>query len=187
MIQITKGQEARELLMQGIGDIVSAVSSTFGPHGKNVMIQQSGMQPHITKDGVTVAKHIWFSNPIKDMGASLIREVTQKTADEVGDGTTSTAIITHKLLEEIYKEPTYSDRKIINNLKKAETIIIEEIKKASFKIEKNNRKDLIFKVANISANGNEEIASNVTEAYMKSGDQGYINVKEGKEIETKII
>lgn len=188
MVNITKGKEARDKLFSGIEEISNAVASTFGPYGNNVMIERPGRNPHITKDGVTVAKHIVFSDPVKDMGASLIREVTQKTADQVGDGTTSTAIITHAILKNIFEfRDDQNSRKTIQELKDAEKMIIEEIKKHSVEIKKENFDQMVFNVAKIAANNNPEIAQTVTEAYKKTGDKGFVNVREGKNTESQII
>jgi chaperonin GroEL len=165
--------------------LARAVKSTLGPAGRNVILDKKFGSPTITKDGVTVAKEIELECPYENMGAQLIREVSSKTSDIAGDGTTTATV----LAESIYKEglrnvtaganPIYLQRGIL----KASEALVAELGKISKKV--NNTKE-IAQVATVSANWDTEIGNIIADAMDKVGKDGTITVEEAKSIETTL-
>jgi chaperonin GroEL len=97
--QVFHGKQSREKLLEGVNELANAVKVTLGPRGRNVIIQKDGA-PHITKDGVTVAKSIEFSNAAKNLGAQVIKETAQQTADHAGDGTTTSTVLAQSIFNQ---------------------------------------------------------------------------------------
>ncbi len=179
--EISKGEDAKELLLEGIEDLAAAVLATMGPMGRTVIIQDEYGRPYVTKDGVSVANAIKFKNPVKNIGATLIKEVAQKTADEAGDGTTTSICLAQAFIrygmEKLEHETSIVDlQNAIDNVVK-DTLV--ELKKVSRKLSKKN----IHKVATISANNDTAIGSLIQKAYNHSPN---VKVEEGKNSEDTI-
>jgi chaperonin GroEL len=183
--QLLFDEAARQGLLRGVERLARAVKSTLGPAGRNVILDKKFGSPTITKDGVTVAKEIELECPYENMGAQLIREVSSKTSDIAGDGTTTATV----LAESIYKEglrnvtaganPIYLQRGIL----KASEALVAELGKISKKV--NNTKE-IAQVATVSANWDTEIGNIIADAMDKVGKDGTITVEEAKSIETTL-
>ena len=183
--QILFDEAARQALLRGVEKIAKAVKATLGPAGRNVILDKKFGSPTITKDGVTVAKEIELSCPYENMGAQLVREVSSKTSDIAGDGTTTATV----LAEAIYKEglrnvtaganPTSLQRGIM----KATEVLVAELHKISKPVKDTKE---IAQVATVSANWDKEIGKIIADAMDKVGKDGTITVEEAKSIETTL-
>lgn len=178
-------EDARQKILKGVRTLTDAVKVTLGPKGRNVVIDKSYGTPHITKDGVTVAKEIELEDKFENMGAQMVKEVASKTADKAGDGTTTATV----LAEAIYSEGLRNVAAGANpldlkrGLEKALKVVIQEIEKRSKKVEDRNE---IAQVATISANNDAEIGEIIAQAMEKVGRDGTITVEEGKGFETEL-
>ena len=178
-------EEARRKILIGVQTLASAVKVTLGPKGRNVVIDKSYGTPHITKDGVTVAKEIELEDKHENMGAQMVKEVANKTADKAGDGTTTATVLAEAIYVEGLKNVTAgaNPMSIKKGIEKAVNIVVEELKKISKPI-KNNKE--IAQVATISANGDTEIGQIIAKAMDRVGKDGTITVEEAKGFETSL-
>jgi len=176
---------ARGELLEGVNKLADAVKVTMGPRGRNVLLQRSFGAPHITKDGVSVAKEIELEDPIENMGAQLVKEVASKTADEAGDGTTTATVLAQAVFKEGLKNVTAGANPIElkRGMDKALAAIVEELKKMSKPVE---NKEQIAQVATISANSDKVIGELIAEAMDKVGKDGVITVEEGKSLNDEL-
>lgn len=178
-------EEARQKILKGVRTLADAVKVTLGPKGRNVVIDKSYGTPHITKDGVTVAKEIELEDKFENMGAQMVKEVASKTADKAGDGTTTATV----LAEAIYSEGLRNVAAGANPLdlkrgmEKALKTVVQELEKRSKKVETRQE---IAQVATISANNDAEIGEIIAQAMEKVGRDGTITVEEGKGFETEL-
>ncbi len=178
-------EEARQKILKGVRTLADAVKVTLGPKGRNVVIDKAYGTPHITKDGVTVAKEIELEDKFENMGAQMVKEVASKTADKAGDGTTTATV----LAEAIYSEGLRNVAAGANPLdlkrgmEKALKVVVQELEKKSKKVETRNE---IAQVATISANNDAEIGEIIAQAMEKVGRDGTITVEEGKGFETEL-
>ena len=178
-------EEARQKILKGVRTLADAVKVTLGPKGRNVIIDKSYGTPHITKDGVTVAKEIELEDKHENMGAQMVKEVASKTADKAGDGTTTATV----LAEAIYSEGLRNvaaganPMELKRGMEKAVKAIIKELEKRSKKIQS---KQEIAQVATISANNDKEIGKIIAKAMEKVGKDGTITVEEAKGFETTL-
>lgn len=173
--------KARNGLYEGVRKLSDAVKVTMGPRGRNVLIQKSYGAPHITKDGVSVAKEIELDDTLENMGAQLVKEVASKTADEAGDGTTTATVLAHSIFKEGLRNITAGANpiEVKRGMDKASAAIIEALKKISKEVK--DKKE-IEQVATISANSDSAIGSLIAEAMEKVGKDGVITVEEAKGI-----
>lgn len=177
--------EARKKLLKGVETLAKAVKQTLGPRGRNVIIEKSYGAPHVTKDGVTVAKEVELSDRHENMGAQMVKEVASKTADKAGDGTTTATV----LAEAIYSEGLRNIAAGANpmtlkrGIEKAVKEIVVQLKSLSREVK--NRKE-IAQVASISANNDSEIGEIIASAVEKVGKDGTVAVEEGKGFETEL-
>jgi len=183
--EIVYSDVARNELLAGVTKLADAVRVTMGPKGRNVLLQRSFGAPHITKDGVSVAKEIELKHPVENMGAQLVKEVASKTADEAGDGTTTATVLAHAIFKEGLKYITAGANPIAvkRGMDKATAAIIEELKKMSKPVE---NKEQIAQVATISANNDRKIGELIAEAMDKVGKDGVITVEEGKSLQDEL-
>ena len=183
--EIVYSDAARNELLAGVEKLANAVRVTMGPKGRNVLLQRSFGAPHITKDGVSVAKEIELKDPVENMGAQLVKEVASKTADEAGDGTTTATVLAHAIFKEGLKYITAGANPIAvkRGMDKAVEAIIEELKKSSRPVE---NKEQIAQVATISANNDKKIGELIAEAMDKVGKDGVITVEEGKSLQDEL-
>jgi chaperonin GroEL len=172
---------ARNGLFEGVSKLADAVKVTMGPRGRNVLIQKSFGAPHITKDGVSVAREIELTDSLENMGAQLVKEVASNTADEAGDGTTTATVLAHSIFKEGLRNITAGANpiEVKRGMDKASAAIIEELKKISKEVK--DKKE-IAQVATISANSDETIGNLIAEAMEKVGKDGVITVEEAKGI-----
>ena len=172
-------------MLEGCDKLADAVQVTLGPRGRNVIIDSPFGAPKITKDGVTVAKAIEFKDRYLNMGASLVKQVAQKTNDQAGDGTTTATI----LARAVYKEGCKSVAAGMNpmdlrrGIQLAVDTVLEELKHQSKTIK---GKDDIRNVATISANGDKEIGNLIANVFEKIGADGSVTVQDGKTLKTEV-
>ncbi|MFC2057521.1 chaperonin GroEL [Campylobacterota bacterium] len=179
--EIFYSDKARSGLYEGVSKLADAVKVTMGPRGRNVLIQKSYGAPHITKDGVSVAREIELKDSLENMGAQLVKEVASNTADEAGDGTTTATVLAHSIFKEGLRNITAGANpiEVKRGMDKASAAIIEELKKMSKEVK--DKKE-IAQVATISANSDETIGNLIAEAMDKVGKDGVITVEEAKGI-----
>ncbi len=185
--EIKYGEDANVSMLKGAEKLANAVKVTMGPCGRNVVIENPGFNPHITKDGVSVARSIELEDKFENLGASLIKEAASKTATIAGDGTTGTTV----LAEAIYKEGLkfvqsgVSVDEIKAGIESAVKDIVEGLKKNSIDISENTEQ--IEQVATISANGDIEVGKIIAEAISKVGIEGTITIEPGRTMETSLV
>jgi len=180
------GTEAREKVKAGVDKLADAVKITIGPRGRNVVIQNRFGVPHMTKDGVTVAKSITLNDPIENMGAEMIKEVASRTVESVGDGTSNSVVLTqaivHKGLKNVTAGANPMDLK--RGIDKAVVAVVENLKKLSQEVGDDNQK--IEQIATISANNDNVIGKLIAQAMKVVGNDGVITIEESNGTETEI-
>lgn len=183
--EIIFSDEARNKLYEGVKKLNDAVKVTMGPRGRNVLIQKSFGAPSITKDGVSVAKEVELKDSLENMGASLVREVASKTADQAGDGTTTATVLAHAIFKEGLRNITAGANpiEVKRGMDKACEAIVGELKKLSREVK--DKKE-IAQVATISANSDEKIGNLIADAMEKVGKDGVITVEEAKSINDEL-
>lgn len=181
--QLLFDENARRKIQEGINVVANAVKVTLGPKGRNVILDQEYGQPHITKDGVSVAKEIELKDKYQNVGVKLIKSVASKTVNDVGDATTTSTVLTQAIINEGLKNVTSGANPM--DLKKGIDIAVEEvvevIKEIAIPVD-----DKIAQVATISANNDETIGNLIAEAVNKVGRDGIITIEEAKGTETYI-
>ena len=184
--QIEFNSDARAKLKAGVDALANAVKTTLGPKGRNVVIGKKFGAPHITKDGVTVAKEIELKDPVENMGAQMVKEVASKTADIAGDGTTTATVLAQALVTAGLKNVTAGANPIDlkRGIDKAVGHVVRELKNISQEVGSNT--DKIKQVATISANNDEMIGSLIAEAMKVVGNDGVITVEEAKGTVTEV-
>ena len=183
--RIVFDEEARKSLLKGIDAVADAVKVTLGPKGRNVIIEKKFGAPQIVNDGVTIAKEIELKDGLENAGAQLLKEVSSKTNDVAGDGTTTASVLAQAIVREGLKNLTAgaNPMSMKRGIDKAVEISIEEIKKLSKPV---NTKEEIAQVAGISAGNNKEIGELIAEAMEKVGTEGVITVEESKSFGTSL-
>jgi chaperonin GroEL len=176
--------EAREKLKRGVDILANAVKITLGPKGRNVVIGKKFGAPHVTKDGVTVAKEIELKDPVENMGAQMVKEVAAKTADIAGDGTTTATVLAQAIvtagLKNVAAGANPMDLK--RGIDKGVAEVVRNLKKMSKEVGSDN--DKIKQIATISANNDEAIGTLIAKAMKVVGNDGVITVEEAKGTET---
>ena len=179
------GSDARRKLIDGVNILADAVKSTLGAAGKTVIIEDDFGRPHVTKDGVTVAKSIHLPHEIANMGASIIREASIKTADKAGDGTTTSVVIAQDLIKNAVDKLEGSKMNVSvfrENLEELSKQVVEFLDKKKKKVTK---KDLV-NVASISANNDSELGEIIAQAFNKVGSDGAVSVETSPTNETYV-
>ncbi|MBQ9099961.1 MAG: chaperonin GroEL [Paludibacteraceae bacterium] len=184
--EIKYDMEARDLLKKGVDELANAVKVTLGPKGRNVIIEKKFGAPHITKDGVSVAKEIELSDPYENMGAQMVKEVASKTGDDAGDGTTTATILAQAIINVGLKNVTAgaNPMDLKRGIDKAVAKLVESIKSQSKEVGDDYNK--IEQVATISANNDNEIGKLIADAMAKVKKEGVITVEEAKGMETTV-
>ena len=183
--QIKFDADARQKILAGVEKLSAAVTSTLDPSGRNVILDKKIGSPQITKDGVTVAKEIELADPFENMGAQMVKEVASKTNDVAGDGTTTATLLAESIYREGLKNLTAGANAtaLKNGIDKATAAVVEAIAKQAKKVKSA---DEIAQVATLSANGEVEVGSIISEAMDKVGKDGTITVEEAKTLETTL-
>jgi chaperonin GroEL len=169
-------EDAKAPLIRGINTVCDAVSTTMGYRGRTVLIESSGGFPNPTKDGVSVAKAIFLDDAVESLGCEFIKQACQKTVDEAGDGTTTTAVLSQKLIEvsNKYIQEGYSAIDIKNGMELAKNQVVEYIKSKSIPVQDG----FIYDIARISSNNDEELGKVISEAFIKAGKNGVVSYEE---------
>lgn len=178
--------DARDLLKKGVDSLADAVKVTLGPKGRNVILEKKYGAPHITKDGVTVAKEIELEDAYQNMGAQLVKEVASKTNDDAGDGTTTATVLAQSIIGVGLKNVTAgaNPMDLKRGIDKAVAKVVESLKKQAVEVGDDLKK--IENVAKISANGDETIGKLIAEAMQKVSKEGVITVEESKGTDTYV-
>ena len=177
--------EVRSGLKDGVDKLANAVKVTLGPKGRNVILQKQFGVPHVTKDGVSVAKEIELEDPIENIGAQLVKEVASKTADQAGDGTTTATVLTQEIFSLGVKNVAAgaNPMDLKRGIDDAVRIVVGELEKIAKPIKTSKE---IEQIATISANNDSSIGAMIAEAMEKVGKDGIITVEEAKGTETSV-
>lgn len=178
--------ESRDALKRGVDALANAVKVTLGPKGRNVVLEKSFGSPHVTKDGVSVAKEIELADPIENLGAQMVKEVASKTNDVAGDGTTTATVLAQAIVREGLKNVAAgaNPMDLKRGIDKAVAAVVANLKEQSQEV--GDSSDKIKQVASISANNDDTIGSLIAEAFAKVGKEGVITVEEAKGTDTTV-
>ncbi|PWN63283.1 chaperonin GroEL [Chryseobacterium oncorhynchi] len=178
--------ESRDALKRGVDALANAVKVTLGPKGRNVVIEKSFGAPHVTKDGVSVAKEIELEDRVENMGAQMVKEVASKTNDIAGDGTTTATVLAQAIVREGLKNVAAgaNPMDLKRGIDKAVTVVVENLKSQSKTV--GDSTEMVKQVASVSANNDETIGTLIAEAFGKVGKEGVITVEEAKGIDTTV-
>ncbi|MBD3906843.1 chaperonin GroEL [Chryseobacterium sp. Ch-15] len=178
--------ESRDALKRGVDALANAVKVTLGPKGRNVVIEKSFGAPHVTKDGVSVAKEIELEDRVENMGAQMVKEVASKTNDIAGDGTTTATVLAQAIVREGLKNVAAgaNPMDLKRGIDKAVTAVVANLKEQSKTV--GDSTEMVKQVASVSANNDETIGSLIAEAFGKVGKEGVITVEEAKGIDTTV-
>lgn len=179
------GSDARSKMLKGVEILAKTVKVTLGPKGRNVMLDKSYGAPKITKDGVSVAKEIHLADKFENMGAQLVKEVAQKTADKAGDGTTTATVLAEAIIKEGCKAVAagMNPMDLKRGIDLAVETVIEDVKSRSKEIKTSEE---IAQVGTISANGDKSIGQYLAHAMEKVGNDGVITVEDAKGLDTEL-
>ncbi|MBV5343846.1 chaperonin GroEL, partial [bacterium] len=178
--------DARDQLKKGVDSLANAVKVTLGPKGRNVIIEKKFGAPHITKDGVTVAKEIELEDAFQNLGAQLVKEVASKTGDDAGDGTTTATVLAQSIVSVGLKNVTAgaNPMDLKRGIDKAVAQVVKSIASQAQLV--GDDYDKIQQVATISANNDEEIGKLIADAMRKVSKDGVITIEEAKGTDTTI-
>ena len=179
------GSDARAKMLKGVETLAQTVKVTLGPKGRNVMLDKSYGAPKLTKDGVSVAKEIVLADKFENMGAQLIKEVAQKTADKAGDGTTTATVLAECIIREGCKAVAagMNPLDVKRGIDMAVSAVVEDVKSRSKNVQSSEE---IAQVGTISANGDTTIGEYISKAMEKVGNDGVITVEDAKGLETEL-
>lgn len=179
------GTDARSKMLKGVETLANTVKVTLGPKGRNVMLDKSYGAPKLTKDGVSVAKEIVLADKFENMGAQLIKEVAQKTADKAGDGTTTATVLAECIIREGCKAVAagMNPQDVKRGIDMAVAAVVEDVKSRSKAVQSSAE---IAQVGTISANGDTTIGEYLSKAMEKVGNDGVITVEDAKGLETEL-
>ena len=179
------GNEVRQKMVNGVNVLANAVRVTLGPKGRNVVLDRAFGGPHITKDGVTVAKEIELKDKFENMGAQMVKEVASKTNDVAGDGTTTATVLAQSIVAEGMKYVTagMNPTDLKRGIDKAVAALVDELKNIAKPCDTSKE---IAQVGSISANSDEQVGAIIAEAMEKVGKEGVITVEDGKSLENEL-
>ena len=179
------GNEVRQKMVNGVNVLANAVRVTLGPKGRNVVVDRAFGGPHITKDGVTVAKEIELKDKFENMGAQMVKEVASKTNDVAGDGTTTATVLAQSIVAEGMKYVTagMNPTDLKRGIDKAVAALVDELKNIAKPCDTSKE---IAQVGSISANSDEQVGAIIAEAMEKVGKEGVITVEDGKSLENEL-
>ncbi len=184
--QIAFDQEAREKIRSGVQKLARAVKITYGPRGRNAVIDKGWGSPSITKDGVTVAEEVELSDPYEDMGAQLVKEAATKTSDVAGDGTTTATVLAEAIFLQGHKYVAAGagTAALGRGIRSATEAAVQALGKLARKVSADPKQ--VSQVAAIAANGDKEIGKMIASAMDQVGKDGVITIEEGKTLDTKV-
>lgn len=179
------GTDARSKMLKGVETLAKTVKVTLGPKGRNVMLDKSYGAPKLTKDGVSVAKEVALADKFENMGAQLIKEVAQKTADKAGDGTTTATVLAEAIIREGCKAVAagMNPMDVKRGIDMAVEAVVKDVKSRSKAVQSSSE---IAQVGTISANGDTTIGEYLAKAMEKVGNEGVITVEDAKGLETEL-
>ena len=179
------GNEVRQKMVSGVNTLANAVRVTLGPKGRNVVVDRAFGGPHITKDGVTVAKEIELKDKFENMGAQMVKEVASKTNEVAGDGTTTATVLAQAIVAEGMKYVTagMDPTNLKRGIDKAVAALVEELKNIAKPCDTSKE---IAQVGSISANSDEQVGAIIAEVMEKVGKEGVITVEDGKSLENEL-
>ena len=180
------GNEVRQKMVNGVNVLSNAVKVTLGPKGRNVVIDRAFGGPHITKDGVTVAKEIELKDKFENMGAQMVKEVASKTNDVAGDGTTTATVLAQAIVAEGMKYVTagMNPTDLKRGIDKAVSALVKELQNIAKPVPEKSKE--IAQVASISANSDESIGNIIAQAMNEVGKEGVITVEDGKSLDNEV-
>ena len=183
--EVKFGDNSRSRMIDGVNILADAVKVTLGPKGRNVVIERSFGGPHVTKDGVTVAKEIELEDKLANMGAQMVREVASKTADNAGDGTTTATVLAQAIVREgmKYVVSGHNPMDLKRGIEQATTAAFDVLSTISKPCESNEE---ITQVGSISANGDTSIGKMIADAMARVGKDGVITVESGKSLQDEL-
>jgi chaperonin GroEL len=183
--EVKFGDDARTLMVNGVNILADAVKVTLGPKGRNVVLDKSFGAPHVTKDGVSVAKEISLENKFENMGAQMVKEVSSQTSDIAGDGTTTATVLAQGIVREGMKSVAagMNPMDLKRGIDKAVHAAVESLKKMSKPCTSN---ESIEQVGTISANSDSSVGSIIAKAMAKVGNEGVITVEDGTSLEDEL-
>ncbi|MBI4583384.1 MAG: chaperonin GroEL [Planctomycetes bacterium] len=183
--QIVFDLDTRQCLMEGVQKIARAVKTTLGPIGHCALIDRGWGEPLVTKDGASVAEQVELTNPYENMAARLVREAAEKTSDEAGDGSTTTAVLAESIFRSGMRQITAGVNPMVlcRGVRAASDQAVQRLTDLSVKIKDNSQ---LLAVATVAANNDREIGKTLTDALEKVGRDGVITIEEGKGIETTV-
>ena len=183
--EVQFGTEVRQKMVNGVNMLANAVKVTLGPKGRNVVVDRAFGGPHITKDGVTVAKEIELKDKFENMGAQMVKEVASKTNDVAGDGTTTATVLAQAIVAEGMKYVTagMNPTDLKRGIDKAVAALVGELKNIAKPCDTSKE---IAQVGSISANSDEQVGAIIAEAMEKVGKEGVITVEDGKSLENEL-
>ena len=186
MTTIKYNQEVRDAIMEGVNKLANAVKVTLGPKGRNVIIGKHGLDPKVTKDGVSVAKEIELKDMLENMGAVLVKRVAEKSNDSAGDGTSTATVLSQAILKEGMKlvAAGYDPLELQKGINYAAGRLVEQLNNAA--VEVSHDSEMIKSIATVSANNDEEIGKIIAEAFASVGKDGAVSVEEGSGFETVV-
>ena len=184
--EVKFGNDARQKMVEGVNILANAVKVTLGPKGRNVVLDRAFGGPHITKDGVSVAKEIELKDKFENMGAQLVKEVASKTNDIAGDGTTTATVLAQAVVAEGMKYVTagVNPMDLKRGIDKAVAALVGELKNISKAVPEKSKE--IAQVASISANSDSSIGDIIAQAMNEVGKEGVITVEDGKSLENEV-
>jgi len=185
MKEYCNGNTLHQKILEGVNILADNVASTLGPRGRNVILQNKGNNPITTKDGVTVAKFIELEDPIQNVGAQILKQASEQTNSQAGDGTTTSTVLARAILQQAQRYLTAgaSPIELKRGIDKAVSVVVERLKEAANPI---SSEEDVTHVATISANGDETIGKLIGMAVDQAGKDGAISIEEARSLETSL-
>ena len=183
---LTFGSEAREQLLRGVTVLSDAVRVTLGPKGMNVVIEQEGGPPLVTKDGVTVAKSINLRDNFANLGCQMVKEAASRACEVAGDGTTTATVLTHAMFSEGMRLSSagYSMAEVRSGIEAGVDAVVQSLRNSAIPVRDDND---IVSVGTVSANGEKEIGELIAEAMRTVGRDGVISVEEARGFNSSLV